>query len=724
MSRIGPAAMLLAAGFAQATPLWRPSQYHVAHWGPAEGLPEESLTSLLQDRDGFLWISTLNGLVRFDGSRFRVFLPRIGDQPISSGIRTAVYDQATRSIWSYLFTSRQIARFDGQRFESAAAWPRGPQSGVLSWRGRAALLDGRTLRAPGRPGEDSMETVLAAPAGQITAVASGPGENDAWVGMEDGRVLQASGAGWQLRARAAGGVTGLSFDASRKTVWGVCNKGVVEIREGRPAEFHPLDGAMSLSLDDRGTVWAGTAQSGLHWKPAGQPLARFEAPGLPETGINALFHDRDRNLWIATWSSGLYRLSRPLFANWGQPEGMGTGTIRSVLESEAGVLWVGENDGTIRRRTAQGFEIVAKLNSPVVGLVSDGQGTAWAVARSEWAHLTAHRVVRGLVPSGAILRGAVYSQAQKTLRFLAEDGLWRLDATGQGLEREPVEGLPPGMGLYGSLAESRRGDTWVCSKTGIYSIRNGRAERLAANWEHPNVYTPFACYADAEGDLWVGMNGGGLFRIRNGEVRQFRADPGDPWFFIYGLGEDRSGHLWLAYRAGLARVAKAELNRRLDAGRGEFPRLTQVWDTRNGLRSANFGRTTSPLGALEPARTLWFVSLVGLVEVDTEAGWTASAAPHLFVHSVQMGSGKLTPQNGTVRALAGGGALRVDVEVVSLSQGQVPPIRYRLEGLAQGWSEASPGHLAEFVNLAPAEYRFRAQARLPNGQYWVFTSLR
>ncbi|MCC6539560.1 MAG: response regulator [Bryobacterales bacterium] len=721
--------MFLAAVSAQADPLWRPSQYHVTHWGPAQGLPEESLTSMLQDREGFLWIATLNGLLRFDGTRFRVSVPRIGDEPISPAIRTAVYDQATGSIWGYLYTSRQIVRFDGQRFESLPSWPRGLGKGVMTWHGRTVLLDGDRLRAPGPPGSGELETVLKAPpaaAGQISSLAEGGSSADSWVGMEDGRIYLVDAAGWHLRAKIEGPVTGLAFDGPRNVLWGVCARGIAEVAPGRPMVFHPLDGAHSLDLDDGGSLWVGSFQSGLHWKPAGGRLERFNSPGLPVDGINGLFRDRQHNLWIATSASGLYRLSRPVFANWGHPEGIGTGAIRVAFESEPGVLWLGDTDGTIRRRTAQGVETVTKLNSIIVKFTSDGQGRVWGVARSEWMQLTGPGAGRhrGLHPAGKFFRGAVFSSAHKTLRLLAEDGLWHLDGAGHTLEREPAAGLPQdGVGIHGSLAESPRGDTWVCGKAGIFAIREGRAGRVAVNWEHPNVYSPFACYADAKGDLWVGMNGGGLFRVRNGEVRRLRAAPGDPFFFIFGLGEDRSGHLWMALRAGLTRVSKAELNRRLDAGGGDFPALARIWDTRDGLRSANFGRTNFALGALRPARTLWFVSLAGLVEVDTEYGLTAPAAPHLFVRSVQVGARTLQPLNGVVRVKAGEGALRVDADIVSLSQGQSPPIRYRLEGLARGWSAAAAGHAAEFVNLEPGQYQFRAQAKLADGAWGPDTPL-
>jgi len=111
------------------------------------------------------------------------------------------------------------------------------------------------------------------------------------------------------------------------------------------------------------------------------------------------------------------------------------------------------------------------------------------------------------------------------------------------------------------------------------------------------------------------------------------------------------------------------------------------------------------------------------VAVDTERAWGEPAAPHLFIQSVQAGSNPLTPQNGVGHTQAGGEALRVQADAVSLSQGQVPPIRYQLEGLAQGWSQASPGHLAEFVNLALGEYKFRAQARLADGNMGPDTPL-
>ncbi len=702
---------LLAVAVATAAPTaLLPTQYQITHWGPRQGLPEESLTGLSQDTDGFLWISTFHGLARFDGSRFRLYLPGSEPNPITTAISGLARDPASGSLWMCLRNGR-LARFTAGKFEIGADWPAvtlprlhlsGDRVMLITPTGPQEIVGGEPRPAGWIPARFASRTV------SITEDATG----HVWLGLRDGGLLRMDPGGltWREIATAHGPISAITPALEGSGVWAVADGGILEATIGT-VRFHAMAGATAVATGFGGAVWA-AASDGLYRKLPGAQFVRFPLP-LPagQNRIGAILEDRERNLWVAIDTSGLYRIAQPRFRDWGVPEGLNSPNIRASLDSPRSGVWLAMTEGGIDRiKDGVVSHTPYHFATPVHDFAEDPEGTVWAMRREE---LIAIDPVSGVsravqLPEGAgVWRSVIYSDQGRAIRVLSENGLWEVR---EGVPRRiMVTGLPR-MGPFSYLQESPDGGAWICSRQGIYRIRGGKAERTGFDWREPEIHHPYACYADPAGDLWVGMNGGGLVRIRRDSVSRFPADPSDPLFFTFGIGEDRDGYLWLALRAGLARIRKDALNAYFDQPGLALPDI-ESWDTREGLRSANFGRTSRTLGAPGPANRLWFSHLRGALEIDTARMATPEILPHVFINRSRLGGRELDPGAGEVRIPSTHVPFTVEADAAILSARDRVQFRHRLRGLSDDWGRPAPTGLAEFTNLAPGTYELETAVR-------------
>jgi signal transduction histidine kinase/CheY-like chemotaxis protein/ligand-binding sensor domain-containing protein len=709
-------AILLPSVLAAETGL-RPSQYLLSHWGPEEGLPEESITGLAQDRDGFLWIATLNGLVRFDGQYFTAHVP---PDSISGQCAGLVLDRETGAFWTRS-SNGVVARFHAGQFESFPAWNEYAPASVAELDGRALILTAKGVRAAQDDSLVPVDWEQPSLRGKVTAVHRFGAAT--WVGLSDGQLgpLSASrGRTWrQAGVMPAGPVIAFASDASTRTLWALSPSGLLEYKNGTSA-FFPITEATSLRLLSDGSVWIGSA-TGIHRKRLSGPVEPVAIPGLPVDRVEFLFEDQDRNIWVAMNASGLFRLAPTPFENWGLAEGLASANVRAVLPARNGQVWLSMASKQIQRIVNGVVETVATppLDSPILNFVEDPDGYLWGYSwklavRIDPAGPTVR--VLTLPRDPGTFRAVAFSPSTRSIQFLSTGGLWSVD-TGGYLRGEALTGLPH-IDNYSQLRESPNGDRWLCSRAGVFRIRSGEVQRVPFYWNDAGVAFPFACYADTAGDLWVGMNGGGIGRIRGDAVVRTQTRPVDPAYFTFGFGEDTDGNLWLALRKGIIRLPKQAFNRYLDElqtrGHGSLPAY-QFWDTRNGLRSANFGRTRSTLGAAVPSPRLWFVHLQGVVAIDCRRIDGTGLPPRPYLQRLRLGSKTLVVSGTEIRMAPSTEPLRVDVRAVSLSPRENLRFRYRLSGLSDAWHQPSHSGTAEFTSLAPGEYQFVSQVSNAQG---------
>jgi signal transduction histidine kinase/ligand-binding sensor domain-containing protein/DNA-binding response OmpR family regulator len=563
------------------TPLFEPPRF--ARFGIAAGLSQSSVTAIAQDRRGFLWLGTRDGLNRFDGYEFRTYRPDPEDpSALDDGAITALAAHADGSLWVGTHNGG-LARYDpasdtflvvragGSALPSDRITALAIDASGAVWIGTDAGLARSAPRQDGRPGIERMGDV---PVSSLVAA----GDGRLWSGHETGElVAYADGAvsarvavtSRSVRALVADDA-GLWVAEDGPVLHRVDARGVLLTRYGLVAERGTTPRLRALERGVDGRLWIGGLALGvvvLDPRTGTMTSMRHRAldpQSLSHDDVVSLFRDRADSLWIGTLSGGLNRLRlRPTgFAHhWhqpGNPASLSHNTVTSFAEADDGRIFVGTDGGGLDE-----FDPVRgtfeRTDAPITrawSLWVDARGALWA---GTWgAGLYRRAPGRKEFTSVGALGSAVVTSFAEDRDSLwvgtADRGLYRLSAAGdvrqQGLDGVNVTALHADAAgrLYVGTFDS---GLFVLSADGAEIDRFRYVSGDAASLPGDSVRS---LAIDSAGSVWVATNGG-LARLDAGERRFERHGEaqGIPTGTVYAVEIDESGRAWLGTNAGLVR---------------------------------------------------------------------------------------------------------------------------------------------------------------------------
>lgn len=703
------------------------SQYKVDVWQTEQGLPLNTVQSLLQTRDGYLWVGTAGGLARFDGVRFTGFdaaqTPELASQPVFGFM-----EDAQRNLWIGHAKGAVIHR-DG-KFEPAFsvevtagrrvwAFAQGPDGAV--W---AATENGLVRWEKGSTRLYQQEDGL--PTNRLRSLAFDR-DGVLWIGTSGGGLVALA----QGRFRSFNPDNGFPHLQVRSViadpkggVWAsTAGGGLVHVDQGRfrsysVADGLPTDQLTSLAWDAQGALWIGTWGAGVTRMSDGRFSTVSTAGGLAGDQIWSLQADREGSVWIGTWVGGLNRLRNRAFAVMGAPEGLSHDNVRSVLHARNGVTWVSTAGGGLNRIEAQHVTTLRKTDGlptdEVSSLHEDRDGALWigtytaGIARlGARGKLDNYGTAQGL-PSAEVR--VVFQDDQGTIWAGTQSGLARF--TGQGFTAVKDAGAPTGG--IAAILQDRSGTLWFgTTGEGLVRYRDGRfttltrADGLVSNWI-------MALYEDATQALWIGTNGEGMNRLKDGKLAAIRPADGLWDGMALTILEDAGGHLWMSCNRGFFRVSRAELNAFAD---GRQPKVNSTgFGPGDALRATTFAGGLQPAGAKDDKGHLWLPSANGLVIVDPTRLPGAGPAPAVRIENVSVNGVLETAQAG-VELPPGSVPLSVRYTAMTLLNADRVRFRYRMEGLTHDWVDAGRSREASFPALPHGNYRFRVSAST-DGRQW------
>ncbi len=551
------------------------------HLSIEQGLSQSIVGAMLQDRQGFMWLVTEDGLNRFDGYGFKVFKHDAKDPStlIHNEIK-CIREDRDDILWVGSFY-RGLERFDPSterftHFQSDPANP-GSLSNDIVW----AVLEDRAGRLWVGTGGGGLN-LFDRSKGTFKHYVHDPA-NPSSLSHDDVRVIYEDATGAIWIGTAGGGLNRLDPATGTFTrylndndirsilqdkdgsLWVGTAGGGLNCLEPATGEFLRFrndpndprslgnDTVLALLLDGTGTLWVGTDGGGLNrFNREKRTFVRYthsrDQPGsLAGNRVYSLCMDRSGVLWVGTYGSGVSRcdLNKKQFLHYASdpndPTSLSHDIVWSFWEEPAGVLWVGTNDGGLNRLDRASGRFTRYLHDP-------------ADPRS-----LSHNSVRMVI---ADIAGT----------------LW-LATNGGGLDRfDPKTGVfrhyrndPSDPGSLSSdqlrmVFEDREGKLWVGTYGGGLDRWNPGTDRFDHFRSDPvdaktisNNYVRTA-FEDSAGVLWFGTHGGGLNRYdrASGTFTRYRSNPMDPTTlssdFVFSIHEDRSGTLWVAtYGGGLDR---------------------------------------------------------------------------------------------------------------------------------------------------------------------------
>ncbi len=687
-------------------------------WRSEDGLLQDTAAALLESREGFLWVGTDAGLMRFDGAAFEPF-SRLTAPGFSHNRVQALAETLDRALW--IATSEPGL----YRMERGAFRAFGPAEG----------LPGGPIR---RLLRDRAGTLWAAPA-------EGP-----LLRFDGGRFHPIPSDSAQLRIRAlAEGPDG--------TLWvGTTASGLWRLDKGRLV-LAALTAAEITSLEagTQGEVWVGTQRQGLLSLQDG----RLETPawarrGLPARPVSVLHQDRQGSLWVGFEGAGLYRHTPSGHLESALPSATPHWTPLSLLEDSAGALWVGTSDRGLRVIYPVAFQGIPAAGSdpeaPVAMVCQDPGGTIWCLLGDHTLRtLRQGRAERPSVPvptdpitciwprrSGGLWAGTrtgeVYILDGGQVRrvrwpngppqdsilslFEAEGGALWVATSHQGLHRLAPDGTltlyPTARAVVAMAGTSEGGALYAASLTLGLGVLEGGQLRWLGRAEGLGASGAQALHLDPEGILWVGTPEG-LRRFQEGAFQPLPGLPGALRSAIHGILEGPGQRLWLSTDQGVFRIRRTALERALDRGSVLSPTSSvlspTLFDHHDGMPSRETSGGAQPAAWCSREGDLWFPTGRGLSR--TPGGSPSLPEPPLRLHLLKAeGDESVLPETVPIQVPPGTRRFEVYYTATSLTRSDKLRFRYRLEGLDTAWNEVGDRRFAAYSNVPPGSYRFTVQA--------------
>ena len=697
------------------------SQYVHTVWRAPATLPHDNVSAILQTRDGYLWIGTVDGLARFDGVRSVVFDRRNTPALTDNWIKALLEDRSGR-LWIGTLGGGLVCRENGRftHFGAAEGLPSEivpalyeDRSGRL-WVGTGGqglfrYEEGRFVREPGTEelASRSIRALVEDREGRL------------WVGTETGLFHYADGLTTRLSRE-----TGLTSET-----------------------------ILSLAADDSG-LWIGTSDGGLNRLSAGRVSAITSREGLPHDRVWSLAVDRDGNLWVGTDGGGLARLSRGVLSIFDTRRGLTNNFVWALHEDREGSLWIGTNGGGLTQlKTGNVVTLGAREGLPsdfVWSILRDREDSLWI--GTEDAGLA--RVRDGVIRTYSARDGLTGSA--RALVERSDGSIWIGGDRGLFvLERERVRPFPlvgQAMDIVQALAEDGAGTLWIGTVShGLLALGSGglRSWTIADGLVHNSVTS---LVPSREGALWVGTVGGISRREPDGRWSSVTSADGLPSNYVTALFERPDGALWAATRGGLARLQNGGIAS-VTIAQGLFDdALMSALPADDGTvwMGSNHGLFSSPLAEIEEVMAgrrervssrsfglqdglrsvevnqsgssrfkdrdgrLWFATRGGAATVDPSRLHTNPLPPRVVIEEV-VADGRQLPAQEFWHLPAG--TRRLDFHYTALSFASIPGTRlmHRLEGFDPDWVAAEPNRAVSYTSLAHGRYRFRVIAANSDG---------
>jgi ligand-binding sensor domain-containing protein/signal transduction histidine kinase len=696
-----------------------PLGYIVERWSVEEGLPNHALTSVMQARDGYVWIATWAGIGRFDGVRFTP----VADNLPNDHARALVED-TDGSIWIGL-SGTGVARWHPRGMDLFT-----PEQGLAGVDVRALALDEGRIWVATENGLSVIDggrvttwrTREGLPSNVVTALSRRAG-GGVWVGTGGG-LCQAAGV--TVRCAAPSRALTAVLETRDAQLWVGTGEGLLagEARLGAEltcrADCFARRAVTALMEARDGGLWIGLADGELAHRHAGIETRYGVADGLAPAGaVVALAEDEEGSVWAAMSGSGLARLSRKRVRTLTAADGLPPQQIGSIVQDAAGTIWAGAECGPVselrdRRFYPRFTEYTKDACACVLLPARDGSlwiGTDRGLFRWHNGRMEHFGLEDGL--SDASIRG-LFEDRDGVIWIGTSVGGLHSYADGR-LSRSfgPADGVA--TGILASFAQDREGRLWIGSNAnGLSVYENGRFRRLS-DTESPPSRSISSLLIDRRGDLWIGTASHGLFRRRDGKYEPFGVAQGLSHALVALMIEDREGTLWVSTGHGISRLTGERIDEVAAGRRTSLDPI--ILDRGDGLISVEgAGGGFDPSGLLDRDGRLWFSTGDGIVVVDPATFRFNTVAPRVIIESVSLASRPVVPnENGVVEVPAGTATIDLAYTAPSFLAPQQMRFRIRLRGIDDTWREVGGRRVSSYTRLSPGDYTFEVLATNADG---------
>lgn len=692
-------------------------EFSFDHWSTENGLPHNTVRQIVQTPDGYLWITTFDGLARFDGVRFTVF-NSLNTKEITDNRFFGAFVDKDGTLWASMLNG-SIIRYRDRRFESFQVVENVSRNSIVGFQADdVGNILTRTRRA------------------------------------NKTKAFQFVNGKFELAPKKYHNQYKQIFLSQSGKLWTITKKEVIESFNGETTNY-PLElklnwdgnwkGSTKYFEDKSGAFWIGDTESlyKLHKGKVQTYSVINDSKDKNRKHIQPRFEDDEGYIWFVVKNNGPARIKR--FKDGETEDILNNGELFTspqivLFKDKEGLIWIGSEKGLFRIRNnsiqtfsdRQGLEhenvytILERKNGEII--IGGGVGVSiykngkFSLLKKEGILRTIHEDanenlwIRGKTGLSVISKNGTIKELNnfvgariKTIQSDSKGNVWV--STPKGLFKtrdfEVIEKYTKKDGLPNNnvdfILEAKNGALWFGTQQGIsklenekftnYSIKDG----LAGN----RIRT---IYEDSDRTLWVGTYGNGLSRFKDGKFFNYSSNEGLYHNSVFQIFEDKNENFWIGGNQGIYRVAKRELN---DFADRKIKHINSVgYGKEDGMPSVEVNGGWQPAGMIASDGKLWFPTMGGITIIDPNNIKTNPNVPNALIEEVTIEREPTEFRDGLTVGVG-----KDDVEIHYTAPSFIKPkqirFKYKMEGINEDWIEAGTRRTAYYSYLPPGDYTFR-----------------
>ncbi|TVP98114.1 MAG: hypothetical protein EA359_18720 [Balneolaceae bacterium] len=698
--------------------------YVITSYGLEDGLPQSTVNSLLQSSDGYLWIGTHGGLVRFDGAAFRVF-NRFNTPAIVSDFIITLYEDSNGTLWIGSEDGNLTKKTDGQ-FSTLQL-----QDYIHHW--------------------------------NVVSITEDI-ENNIWAATTGGGVVRISGNDISHYTKDHGlhhNIVSKIYSSPEGGIYVTTALGISVFNgesfdpyiTGEEAEIFDIH---FIYIESNGVQWIGTRGNGLY-RFSGNSVENFtDKNGLLSSHISELYKDSDGAIWIAT-TGGISRYKDGEIFTLSQAHGLSGNNILSIIQDHEGTMWAGTRTGGLNRLVnatinvirEEGYEVINNItsispsgdggiwfgkNCGGVGQILNGMIIPLEIPIENTCVWSVHEDTSGRLWIGT-WGGGLYRLEQGKLQNFRDTGDFPYnvilsifeDSRGNFWFGTPFNGVifydnetftryGPEVGLPHPNArvfhESDNGDIWLGTFNGPARFRDGIFTEFHQSHQVPQV-TVRTVYEDEDGIIWFGTLGSGLLRYHDDTFTIITTEQGLNDNLVFHILPDDDGYFWMGSNRGIHRVSRKALND-VSSGNAESV-FTHTYGIEDGMVTRETNGGFYPSAHRSDDGRLWFPTIEGIAMIDPAAIRINETPPPVIIEEIIAGQNVISSAINPVYIQPGIRNFSLRFTALSFISPNRLEFRTMLEGFDTGWNQIGNRREEYYTNIPPGEYRFRVIASNHDG---------
>ncbi|MGC2237755.1 MAG: two-component regulator propeller domain-containing protein [Pyrinomonadaceae bacterium] len=694
------------------------AQYRSDLWTTENGLPQNTVTSILQTGDGYIWFGTFGGLARFDGIKFKIF-NTINAPAFKTNRITGLSESKDGTLWIG-GQNGSLVSYKDEIFTPVIEKPvaqRTPLFTICGDKNGAVWISGPTgleRYAPGASGSFVAEHIELPnePNPQISGIVEDDA-NNIWISTSNALYQYQNGAiksffyqdNFPLAKDESGKIipqrVSISIDRKNR-LWLASNDFLARFEDGKiipviqkkDANFsivENIDGSFLLKSENKIYRFADD-KIGELLIDAPDIFARFRG----------MLADREGNLWLGTTGKGLVRYKQQTARTFGKNEGLTDSDVFFVFEDRDKNIWIG-SDYLYKFRDGK-FEIVEK-NGRFTSAFQTRDGTLWFGKGDELLTYKDGKFTDFAKELNSPSR-MVFEDRKGTLWFPTEDGLITL-SEGRREQFSAENGFINSR--VQSIFEDRDGGIWFAMAGGASRFKDGAFTNFTSKdgLSDDNVRD---IYEDRDGVIWFGTYGGGLNRFKDGKFFAATTREGMNEDIVSRIIVDEKDNFWLLGNRGVSVISRVALN---DLADGRIKTIACAsYGVSDGMLNSEGSGGNFPAGWLASDGRFWFPSIQGAIVIDPK--FSDLPPPPVFIEDVFL-AGKQLEAKPEIEVSPDTGNLEIYYTGLHFTKPEQVKFKYKLEGFDRDWIEVGTRRTAYYTQIPPGNYCFLVTASTTNG---------